>query len=105
MISRDRNAIIFDGKRESVLGIKFQILRYPASVNHSLEKWRDHFYLKHEELVGWTPPLGDSMKLNVDGSLKQGPSLAACGGLIRDASGAFVHGFNCNLGVALFVKA
>ena len=48
-----------------------------------------------KELIGWTPPSEDWMTLNTDGAAKGCSGSAACGGLVRDASGppekSFLH--------------
>ena len=45
---------------------------------------------KEEALFGWTPPLVDWFKINVDGSFRRSTSHASCGGIIRDSLGRFI---------------
>lgn len=47
--------------------------------------------------VAWTPPPRNFYKINIDGS-HQHSGFSACGGLVRDSNGAFIHGFYCCLG-------
>lgn len=58
--------------------------------------------------VGWQPPPSDWLKINVDdlnGARNSHSGLAACGGIIREASGTFVKGFVCNKGNYSALKA
>lgn len=47
---------------------------------------------------GWIRPDADWDKVNIDGALSSSLS-SICGGVIRDAGGAWVKGFSRNLGV------
>jgi hypothetical protein len=50
------------------------------------------------ELIRWNALDGTGMILNVDGSSKGNPGVSGYGGLIRNAGGAWVHGFFGNHG-------
>ncbi|KAJ1418065.1 Ribonuclease H domain [Sesbania bispinosa] len=51
-----------------------------------------------EELVRWSFPIPGWIKVNVDGSLRQGSNRAGCGGVFRGADGKWILGFSMNLG-------
>jgi ribonuclease HI len=57
------------------------------------------------DLVRWNALDGTGMILNVDGSSKGNPGVSGYGGLIRNAGGAWVHGFFGNLGVTTILHA
>ena len=59
----------------------------------------------HQVAVGWVFPDIGWTKCNVDGSVKQDQKVAACGGVFRDASGAWIFGFCHNLGSSSVVVA
>lgn len=40
-----------------------------------------------EVRVGWSPPVNDWVKCNVDGACRDRGRLAGCGGVLRDGSG------------------
>ncbi|KAL5149939.1 hypothetical protein HKD37_13G036660 [Glycine soja] len=42
---------------------------------------------------GWKPPNFDWIKANVDGSIKKGGYMAACGSVMRNSQGFWVAGF------------
>lgn len=47
--------------------------------------------------VVWSCPTQGWSKVNADGSYVQITGSTACGGLLRDDQGRFVHGFYCKL--------
>lgn len=100
----DRNHLVFSGK--SALPSLFlpKVLGRVAIAQHYLMKPAPSFIEASFALdVRWAPPSFGGMKLNTDGSRKNG--LAACGGLLRNAMGQFISGFHCNLGSATSVLA
>ncbi|KAK7289741.1 hypothetical protein RIF29_03628 [Crotalaria pallida] len=92
---------------------------YRANANGFLRGQTDQLKVKHERLLTNAERVHRGMgmvdlcprcqvgfmKLNTDGSFRASSHAAACGGVIRDATGFFVHGFHCNLGVCSSVKA
>ncbi|KAK6947760.1 Ribonuclease H domain [Dillenia turbinata] len=66
--------------------IKNAISRSPTRKETS-EKW-----------VCWSPPMGDNIKLNTDGSVSQSNGHAAARGILRNARGEWVAGFYINVG-------
>ncbi|GAU49474.1 hypothetical protein TSUD_91460 [Trifolium subterraneum] len=57
------------------------------------------------KIVRWNALGGNSMILNVDGSSIGNPGISSFGGLIRNAYGAWIHGFFGNLGVTNILHA
>lgn len=57
------------------------------------------------QLVGWHFPPNGWIKCNVDGSHLSNDLKAACGGVFRDATGAWLGGFSNKLGYCSFVMA
>lgn len=55
--------------------------------------------------IGWQPPPVDYLKINMDGAFNQYSKMAACGGINRDANGAFDKGFICNMGFCSNLRA
>ncbi|XP_061344134.1 uncharacterized protein LOC133290088 [Gastrolobium bilobum] len=55
--------------------------------------------------ISWQFPIEGYVKLNTDGTARGNPGPAACGGVIRDSSGRWLHGFACKLGVCSAFKA
>ncbi|KAJ1388403.1 Ribonuclease H domain [Sesbania bispinosa] len=55
--------------------------------------------------VGWTTPPEDWVKVNTDGSVRNGGAQAACGGIIRNHLGGWLLGFQENLGSASVLMA
>lgn len=53
----------------------------------------------------WTPPPAGAVKINTDGAVKNSGTLAACGGLARDALGKFLWGFSFKLGACSAIQA
>ncbi|PNX93847.1 ribonuclease H [Trifolium pratense] len=67
-------------------------------------------FLHHHEttvpkLVRWNAHGGTDMILNVDGSSIGNPDISGYGGIIRNADGAWIHGFFGNLGVTNILHA
>ncbi|XLR04880.1 hypothetical protein HN51_059755 [Arachis hypogaea] len=56
-------------------------------------------------LVRWVPPSEGTIKLNVDGSSRENPGRAGCGGLLRDQDGNCIAGFVSHIGFASSVAA
>lgn len=48
--------------------------------------------------MGWSKPVSSTVKINVDGSVTACDDIASAGGLIRDESGLWLHGFMLNIG-------
>lgn len=48
--------------------------------------------------IKWLFPPEGWFKLNSDGASKGNPGDAGCGGLFRDASGSWVHGYEMHIG-------
>lgn len=51
---------------------------------------------KTKKWIGWSTPCENSMKLNMDGTVKGKNGVVGCGGLIRDHQGNFLGGFLYN---------
>lgn len=52
----------------------------------------------HTMEVIWSPPLMEWLKGNIDGAAKGTPSLAACGGILRDSLANHIVSFSSFLG-------
>lgn len=69
---------------------------------------REHFELclvkeaainmKEENLISWSFPNYNWVKLNVDGNCYYGGGSIACGGVVRDGSGCWITGFKRRIG-------
>lgn len=57
------------------------------------------------KVVGWNKPLRGWCKLNADGSVRQDPSSAAAGGVLRDEDGRWLMGFSVKIGIATITQA
>lgn len=55
--------------------------------------------------ISWNFSPAGWFKLNVDVASKGNPSLAGCGGLVRDEAGHWVAGFGCNIGFCISFTA
>ncbi|KAK6938188.1 Ribonuclease H domain [Dillenia turbinata] len=73
--------------------IKIPISRSPTRKETS-EKW-----------VCYSPPMGDNIKLNTDGSVSQSNGHATTGGILRNARGEWVVGFSISVGTCLVLAA
>ncbi|XP_028754580.1 uncharacterized protein LOC114714055 [Neltuma alba] len=78
---------------------------------HHLMEYTSHQKLKHkifcldlEEEEYWTPPPSNSVRIDVDGSVKTN-SQAACGGTIRNNGGEWITGFTRYIGVGSVIEA
>ncbi|CAN1801839.1 Putative ribonuclease H protein At1g65750 [Linum perenne] len=60
---------------------------------------------RRETLICWTPAPDDWTTLNMDGSVIQPLSLAACGIVIRDSGGATIAAFAANFGRCSIMRA
>lgn len=60
---------------------------------------------KQPREVTWTIPIEGSVTLNVDGSAVTTSGLVGFGGLVRDHSGSFLHGFYGSVGVSDIMHA
>jgi hypothetical protein len=97
-----RNALCFESERISHFSLKMRIMDYAILLKNC--------YAHNQEtplpkLVRWNALGGIGMILNVDGSSIGNPGPSEYGGLIRNAYGAWVHGFFGNLGVTNILHA
>jgi len=56
-------------------------------------------------LVAWKPPLGATVKLNVDGSYLGNPSRSRFEYLIKDTNGNWLFGFSSSCGITTNMNA
>ncbi|MCH81431.1 RNA-directed DNA polymerase (Reverse transcriptase), partial [Trifolium medium] len=101
-IWRARNALCLESEVVSHFTLRMCIVDYAHLLKNG------HF-TQHETVmpkqVRWNALGGTGMILNVDGSSIGNPSIFGFGGLIRNADGAWVHGFYGNLGVTNILHA
>ncbi|EOY04279.1 Non-LTR retroelement reverse transcriptase-like [Theobroma cacao] len=75
----------------------------------SKEAWdflkREHDAVKKDILISWELPKHSYVKLNVDGSAKGQPGMAAAGGVIRYEVGNWLLGFNYKIGISCSLQA
>lgn len=84
MIWQNRNAILFSGNPANDSQLLLNIMRQVDLVNSSISH-PSHLpdnHPKHETQVSWSPPIGNSLKLNSDGSHNHSSELSAYGGVI-----------------------
>ncbi|WCJ40291.1 DNAse I-like superfamily protein [Euphorbia peplus] len=60
---------------------------------------------REKHLIGWNPPPPNWVKLNSDGAVKRDFGNASAGGLLRDCTGAWIHGFAKKIGSCSVLKA
>ncbi|GAU50029.1 hypothetical protein TSUD_240220 [Trifolium subterraneum] len=101
-IWRARNALCLDSEMISFCSLKLHIMDYALLLKNC-------YFNTHEtpttRLVKWNVLGGTGMILNVDGSIIGNPGISGFGGLIRNADGAWVHGFFGNLAVTNILHA
>lgn len=66
---------------------------------------KENHRLKQEVLIAWEKHKNGYVKLNVDGSAKGQPGLAASGGVIRDEYGNWIAGFCQKIGITFSLTA
>ncbi|GAU22350.1 hypothetical protein TSUD_106780 [Trifolium subterraneum] len=95
-IWRARNAMCLDSEMVSFWSQKLRIMDYALLLKNC-------YFSTHEisttKFVKWNALGGTGLILNVDGSSIGNPGISGFGGLIRNADGAWIHGFFGNLGV------
>ena len=57
------------------------------------------FKIHISQTVKWTAPIEPFIKLNMDGSSLDNPSMAGVGGLLRDSSELWISGFSLSIGI------
>lgn len=100
-----RNDVVFNGRDRSSMGLSYYVRRglhflEQVKGDDQLAALSPHY---SQVNVGWTFPMHDWIKCNVDGSVKFGT--AGCGGVFRDSSGTWLCGFARNLGSTSVVFA
>ncbi|GAU26057.1 hypothetical protein TSUD_225190 [Trifolium subterraneum] len=95
-IWRTRNALCLNSDPIPFYSLKLRIMDYALLIENCHS---NHHDTSTSKLVKWNVLGGTSMILNVDGSSLGNPGISGFGGLIRNADGAWVHGFFGNLGV------
>lgn len=97
---RDRNKLVFSRSTDLESGLSHSIISQAHFIYN--ESVKDSSLCspppRKEVHVAWTPPPSAFFKVNVDGSHLPSTGSSACGGLIRDSKGKFIHGFFCNVG-------
>jgi ribonuclease HI len=99
---RARNALCLDSELVPLFSLKMRIVEYALLLKNCHSNQRETLIPK---LVRWNALGGTNMILNVDGSSIGNPGISGFGGLIRNADGAWVHGFYGNLGVTNILHA
>jgi ribonuclease HI len=99
---RARNALCLDSELVPLISLKMRIVEYALLLKNCHSNQRETLIPK---LVRWNALGGTNMILNVDGSSIGNPGISGFGGLIRNADGAWVHGFYGNLGVTNILHA
>lgn len=56
-------------------------------------KERNNYIFRGTKPDAWTAPVAGSLKINVDGSIREGSTEGAVAGVVRDFSGSLVDGF------------
>jgi ribonuclease HI len=101
-IWRARNSICIDNEMVPLYTLKLRITEYA----HLLQNcFLQHHKESAPKLVRWNALGGTGMILNVDGSSIGNPGISGYGGTIRNADGAWIHGFFGNLGVSNILHA
>ncbi|KAK4260567.1 hypothetical protein QN277_003663 [Acacia crassicarpa] len=75
-----------------------------SSVNYNLSHQISQLDNDRNEEKSWTPPTGNVVCIDVDGSVRQ-QFQAACGGVIRDSRGHWLMGFYKALGLQTVIEA
>lgn len=82
---QDLNLVINPKKKLSLSGsITIKSLRLQVK----------HVLIKKPVLVQWNPPLGNDLKLNIDGASKGNPGISGCGGVIRNNKEEMILAFS-----------
>ncbi|KAJ1414559.1 Ribonuclease H domain [Sesbania bispinosa] len=98
-----RNGMVFAAKHVLPNELVRGILCKAAEFNHVLSTHNSANVSKPPTVsasINWTYPTYPFMKCNVDTSLRDGGLKAACGGLFRNETGAWLGGFVRNIGTA-----
>nr|ABN09044.1 Ribonuclease H [Medicago truncatula] len=88
-----RNKCIFEDIKHSIQEIGAQVL---SSLHHILKAFAhptSHSVQQPARIVSWQRPSMNSVALNVDGNVFLDSNLGSFGGLIRDHTSSFLHGF------------
>ncbi|PNX81864.1 hypothetical protein L195_g037889, partial [Trifolium pratense] len=99
---RARNALCLDSELVPQFSLKMRIMYYAPLLKNCRFNEQETTLPK---LVRWNALGGTSMILNVDGSSIGNPRIFGFRGLIRNANGAWVHGFFGNPGVKNILHA
>ncbi|GAU34698.1 hypothetical protein TSUD_29390 [Trifolium subterraneum] len=95
-IWRARIALCLNSESIPLCSLKLRIMDYTLLIENCHS---NHHDTPSAKLVKWNALEGTGMILNVDGSSIDNPGISGFRGLIRNADGAWVHGFFGNLGV------
>ncbi|GLT82219.1 hypothetical protein SLE2022_006230 [Rubroshorea leprosula] len=102
LLWKDRNKLIFNNIHTPLLVLYSHIVQH-AFYTSLAQSNAVCGQLRETRWVRWHPPEDGFLKLNTDGSLRQGS--ASAGGLIRDSNGNWLHGFLVNIGRATSLVA
>ncbi|KAJ1428917.1 hypothetical protein SESBI_08631 [Sesbania bispinosa] len=98
-----RNDVVFNNKIMTVNDIlvvaKFRALEFHQTLSPARRALLPSVTRNHY-CVRWVFPIGNWIKCNVDGSVKELGQRAACCGVFRNAQGVWIKGFVRNIGLA-----
>ncbi|KAJ7963190.1 Ribonuclease H protein [Quillaja saponaria] len=96
VIWKQRNLYVFEHMRDSNATICGRITSLTFELHMQARK--DLKEGRETNMVAWSPPSDNWLKLNTDGSNSGNPGLSAGGGQIRNGNGIWQAGFSSNLG-------
>lgn len=82
-----------------------RIIHYAHNIVHSRQKFSKANVGRFETFIGWSFPIDDWIKCNIDGACKEGGQRIGCGGAFRDSFAKWLGGFKRNLGVGSVLSA
>ncbi|KAF7815243.1 RNA-directed DNA polymerase [Senna tora] len=97
-----RNRVVFDDGNDNAAvlfcEVRARAVEMATCLGGNLDVARKEGVKKEDIFVRWVGPREDFVKVNVDGSCRGEEELAACGGVCRDLTGAWLWGFKRRIG-------
>ncbi|CAN1125267.1 Putative ribonuclease H protein At1g65750 [Linum perenne] len=103
-----RNERLFAGSREGASTIASKCITWEDKVREAVSfetTFLESVKVKRQIQVAWQAGPAGWVTVNSDGSVLNGQSKAAAGGLLRDEDGRCVEAFACNLGKCSITRA